>query len=442
MSLTVDQILALAPDASALSAAKKVGTPASWSGLGRSAGALWGECKGRATYQVRVDLSDFATRCSCPSRKFPCKHALGLLLLSASHPAAVPEGSTPAWVEEWLGKRSAAAARRDEKKAERAEVPVDAAAQARRAEKRLERVMEGLDALELWLRDLVRNGLAGLEAQGPKPFETQAARMVDAQAPGIASRLRRLAQLPGSRSDWPQRLLGELGRLALLVHAYRRGDALGPELLADVRQLLGFTVPQEEVAAQGERVADDWLVLGQWVDDEERVQVQRSWLRGVSTGRSALLLQFSAAGTPFPEAFVPGTHFEAELAFYPGALPLRALVRERRSDAKGWSGSLPGAPDVEAFLAEVAVSTARLPWLERLPCSLRSVATVRHEAQGWCVVDGKGTTLPLLGDSHWRLLALSGGAPVDVSGEWDGERLRVLGAVIDGRYEVLWGTER
>ena len=52
----------------------------------------------------------------------------------------------------------------------------------------------------------------------------------------------------------------------------------------------------------------------------------------------------------------------------------------------------------------------------------------------------------LFTSGHWlwseslRLLALSGGAPVDLAGEWDGERLLPLGAVVDGRYEVLWGV--
>jgi SWIM zinc finger len=442
MSLTVDQVQALAPDAGALAAAKKVGTPAAWSGLGRSAAALWGECTGSATYQVRVDLRDFATRCTCPSRKFPCKHALGLLLLSASQPAALPESPPPAWVEEWLGKRGEAAAKKEQQKAVRADAPVDTAAQARRAEKRLERVAEGLDGLALWMSDLVRNGLASLEGQGPQLFEAQAARMVDAQAPGVAARLRRLAGLPGSRPDWPQVLLGELGRLALLVHAFRRGEALGPALHADVRQLLGFPVSQEEVTSSGERVKDDWLVLGQWVDDEERILVQRTWLHGLNTGRRALVLQFSATGAPFPEALVAGTHFQAELAFYPGAFPLRALVRERQGTPEAWAGPLPGTSTVEAFLADAAGALARQPWLDRLSCVLVGVTPVHRADAGWGVVDAGGALLPLRGEAHWRLLALSGGAPLDVAGEWDGERLRVLGAGVEARYVVLGEAER
>src|SRR5690242_8827324 len=116
MQLTAEQILALAPDTSSASAGKKLASTKGWQGLGRNPTALWGECQGSALYQVRVDLSDLTARCSCPSRKFPCKHALGLLLLAATTPAALPEGEPPEWVSDWLGRRAAAAGRREEKK--------------------------------------------------------------------------------------------------------------------------------------------------------------------------------------------------------------------------------------------------------------------------------------------------------------------------------------
>ncbi|NQW99438.1 SWIM zinc finger family protein [bacterium] len=39
--------------------------------------------------------ADFAGKCSCPSRKIPCKHALGLMLMAALTPAGLPvEGAS------------------------------------------------------------------------------------------------------------------------------------------------------------------------------------------------------------------------------------------------------------------------------------------------------------------------------------------------------------
>jgi uncharacterized Zn finger protein len=97
MHLNVAQILALAPDTSSANAGKKLANPKTWKHLGRSAEALWGECQGSALYQVRVDMRDMTSRCSCPSRKFPCKHSLGLLLITAESPGIVPTASPPPW---------------------------------------------------------------------------------------------------------------------------------------------------------------------------------------------------------------------------------------------------------------------------------------------------------------------------------------------------------
>ncbi|MDC0743914.1 SWIM zinc finger family protein [Polyangium mundeleinium] len=84
-SLTVAGIQALAPDARALADAKKLAKASAWRRLGREGDAVWGVALGSKgdAYAVFARSAEDA-RCSCPSRKRPCKHALGLLLLAAS----------------------------------------------------------------------------------------------------------------------------------------------------------------------------------------------------------------------------------------------------------------------------------------------------------------------------------------------------------------------
>src|SRR5690242_12024748 len=105
-TITPEQALALAPDNSSAQAGKKLAVAKHWKNLGRTTTALWSECQGSALYQVRVDLNGMAVRCSCPSRKLPCKHGLGLILLSVNDPSALPEVEPPEWVAVWLAKRS------------------------------------------------------------------------------------------------------------------------------------------------------------------------------------------------------------------------------------------------------------------------------------------------------------------------------------------------
>src|SRR4051812_4992630 len=109
-------------------------------------------------------------------------------------------------------------------------------------DRRERQAADGLDQLGRWMEDTVRQGLARLELQPADVWEQQARRMTDAKAKGVAGWLRRLAWLPGNGPSWPARLLGELGRLALLAEAFGRLGELPPALRDDVRQLVGWDV--------------------------------------------------------------------------------------------------------------------------------------------------------------------------------------------------------
>src|SRR3954453_23342265 len=101
----------LAPDAASVTAARKLARPGAWTEAGHDEQAVWGLCKGSGArpYQTQVDLEGPAYKCSCPSRKFPCKHALALLLRYAG--CDVPASEPPEWVREWRDERAARAER-------------------------------------------------------------------------------------------------------------------------------------------------------------------------------------------------------------------------------------------------------------------------------------------------------------------------------------------
>nr|HMQ23544.1 SWIM zinc finger family protein [Planctomycetota bacterium] len=116
--LTADQVLALAPDATSIKAGRELATARRWSETGADDDVLWGLCQGsgETPYQVRIERNEPAFACSCPSRKFPCKHALGLLLLAATEANAIGAAERPAWVNEWLEARAARAAKSRERR--------------------------------------------------------------------------------------------------------------------------------------------------------------------------------------------------------------------------------------------------------------------------------------------------------------------------------------
>jgi hypothetical protein len=286
-------------------------------------------------------------------------------------------------------------------------------------------VAAGLDDLERWLGDLLRRGLAALPAEGYGLWERPAARLVDAQARGLAHQLRQAGQLVGAAEGWPDRLLERLSSLHLLLEAYRRLDQLSAPLQADVRDLIGWNQSQEELLTDTGLV-DRWLVVGQRSEREEQLRVRSSWLLGLTSRRVARLLDFAHGQQPFGELLVAGQTLQAELVFYPSAAPLRALIKQRQPSPP--ANALPGATTVLAAIAGYAAALARQPWLTTWPLVLAAVTPLPSE-EGWAVRDAAGHQLPLVPryQPGWTLLALSGGRPLDLFGEWDGTTLLPLG---------------
>jgi len=442
--LTTAQVLALAPDAASAKAGQGLGNPGKWVSLGRRERSVWGQCQGsgKDPYRTQADLTGPAFHCSCPSRKFPCKHGLGLLLILASNAAKLAESEPPPWVSEWIAKRDAGA----EKKAQKAQAesaPADpeteakrAAEKEKRAAKREDRVRAGLAELQTWLSDLARQGLAHAKQRPAQFFDGMAGRMVDAQAPGIARRLRGWPSVFASGDDWADRALEEAGALQWLMHGFAQCETLPEGLQASVRGAIGWTVAEQDLAA-GEGVRDRWQVVGQRVEEEDKLRVQRTWLKGETTGRPALCLSFAAMNQALDVSLISGTTVDAELVFFPSASPLRALVRTRQGEPQALREAA-AAADFSEALEQTAALLAGDPWLERSPWLVRGCLPFRTES-GWCLRDEKGKSVPLSRRfaAAWPLFAVSGGLPVTVFGEWDGHALLPLSALAEGRFISL-----
>ncbi|MFD5080893.1 SWIM zinc finger family protein [Streptomyces sp. NPDC058371] len=439
---TADQVLALAPDAASRTAGSRLGAAGPWSEAGSSGeGAVWGLCKGSGSkpYRTVIDIADSggpAYKCSCPSRKFPCKHALGLLLLWAGEGGAVSRGPAPDWAEEWIAGRRQ---RADEKRtAASAGSPStgDPEAARRRAERRAERITAGTVELEQRLTDLLRGGLAAAEQAGYGLWEESAARMVDAQAPGLAARVRELGAIPSSGPGWPVRLLAECALLHLLVQGWLRRERLPDGLAATVRSRIGLSGPTD-----GPPTRDHWLVLAQYDTSDSHLTTRRIWLHGAASARTALLLSYGAAGRA-PELALPvGLAFEADLSAYAGAGQLRVALAEQVTPPAPTAVRPPGMTTVEAAV-RYGEALRSDPWLDSYPVTLgRVIPTPAGDA--WQLADADGDlALPVTASAAsrpglWRLAALSGGAPVTVFGECGHRGFTPLTAWPEGRGEAV-----
>jgi hypothetical protein len=427
-ALTTEQVLALAPDAASAKAATGLTGAGHWVSLGADDDAVWGECKGSGAkpYQTQVELAALASRCSCPSRKFPCKHGLALLLLYARQAAGMPRPGRPVWVGEWLASRKEKAEKKEQAaKAPPADPAAAAEAVRKREAARWKRIEAGSADLQRWIADQFRRGLAGFGAEQRKEWAAMAARMVDAQAPGLGQLLQDALEAMNAGSARHGEAIERLGLLQLLNEGVSRREQLAPARLADLRVALGWPHDKEDVVAAPEALEDDWLVLGQLtIARDERLSERRVWLHGHASGRYALLLDYAFNGKGWESFWVEGASYRARLSFYPGSLPLRAIATSQAPAApRHW-------PEValEQAVEQASHWFAANPWQPQVPLLLAEATPLLQDGR-WLLHTAAGT-LPLRAReaTAWSLLAFSGGHPVSVMGEWDGRRLRPLAA--------------
>lgn len=428
---TQEQILALAPDASSAQNGKALATSRKWSSLGYNDTVAWGECQGtgKNPYLTQIDLTEPAFKCSCPSRKHPCKHCVGLFLLLIDKQELFSVNIPPEWVNTWLEARN----QRKVKKEETVNKYSNPDAQALRAAKRLDKVTGGIQDLEVWLRDLVSNGLAAAQSQPYSFWDDTAARLVDAQAPGVARLVRAMGNICHSGMGWQERLLSQLGRVYILIKAFNNLNHLTTPVQADIRTQIGFSQSQQELLTQ-QGVNDSWLVLGQSLAEEERLKTQRIWLYGKQTQQKALILNFAHGSQPLDTNLVPGSCIDGELVFFESAYPLRAIVKTRQ-DAVTQMDGMSGYSNISNMMQEYSQALAKNPWIEKFPVSLSKVIPIQQNDH-WFVRDEEKHLLPVKSkfNHHWQLLTLSGGYPFNIFGEWDGEYFLPLSVWVENRF--------
>jgi len=410
LQLTEEQILTLAPDEASKKSGKDLASPSKWVSRGANEQALWGEAQGSGSkpYQTQIDLANIAFKCSCPSRKFPCKHGLGLLLFYSKQQQAFTETNAPAWVTDWLNKR----AEKEEKKATQEEKPVDEAAQAKRQQARQLKVSDGIEELRLWIKDIVRNGILQMPEKGSAFFENIARRMVDAQAPGLANMVRNLGDANFYTEGWQSNFMDQLVSIYLVTEGFKNSNNINENLRHDIRTWIGFTQSQEELKEQT-GITDTWLVLSKQIVEVDTITTERNWLYGTKSNQYALVLQFIVRGQGGQLTFTPGMFIQAELVFYPGVLPLRAIVKKQiASNAvnnfSAFSNWQQVADMETTFCSQMPVRSER-------PFIVQQLKPVQYNNQWW-LQDAEQKLMQLKNEHKmiWKLLAMSGGDALDM----------------------------
>lgn len=463
MSITLDTVESMAPDQASVKAANKLLKPSKWPllGIDSSRQIIWGECQGSGAnpYRISIAMDDLGYKCSCPSRKFPCKHVLCVMWQYAETAGAFQESQAPEWVEDWLSRRRGpkkGAAGEDDKAKPKVSVfaarmvveekPEDpkvlerkrAQAEKRKAE-RESSILDGLEELESWLSDQISSGLGGFSSVARERCRLAGQRLVDAKAPGLASWVDELPSRYFNMKEElrPDFLIEEFGKLYLLIEAYRKQESLPDDLREDVRRIAGWSLKRDELLEERRavRVSGNWMVL-KVLEEIQADQLRRyeTWLWNIDEADHAfaVLIDFVpfAVGKAVPP-FVQGEMFQGEVVYYPSAVPLRAVINERQAIEQeinpvdiDWAKQGQSLVDaLDRFRDQVSIQ----PWVNRFPLLIGGVQVVRSkDGEFWVADDRREHGVPLSNRDVHGLVPLTAVGTVDCIGLWDGKYFEAL----------------
>lgn len=430
MNWTTEQILGLTPDQFTLRAGRGLAEPDKWVALHHDDDLIWGiHPNGRnKTGETAVYLPTFSFICTCNSRKIPCRHSLALLQIWQQQADGFTLQTASKLLTTWAKRKQIEQQRPNG----RSQPPNN-----------LAQLKTGLDALELWLLDMVRHGLAQLPERPKAYWETMAHRLVDAQAIPLAQTVRRLAQLPNTQPDWPEQLLQEIGRLYLIIQGFRQYDQLPVPTQADLQTAVGWL----PTSPANPPITDTWLVLGRQQEPSGSHTRHITWLWGQETQITAQLIDLNRSAVPEGSWLPTNTVWQGALQFAPSGWPQIATRHGQLQEMPSAKMATPaGFGTIRAATQAYSHALAVNPWLSHFPTLLQNVQPQPSDS-GWQLEDQTGTWLPLPDKfSHgWHLLALAGGHfSLTLFGVWNGRFLQPLAVYTNQTWQdiLIWrGTK-
>ena len=394
MQIEKEYINSIAPDKASLINAQKIFSKNSWS-IESSQRALWTQISGsgKNPYLVAIDTDDVTFKCNCPSRKFPCKHALAFALyISANGVENAKVTDEPIWVQEWLDKRI----KKKQAKVEITEQTFSKESVDKQIEKKFQQAVEDMLFLEHWLHDSVSSGLIEFTNKTESDWQMLQKRIVDFKLSGVNSLITQFQEVDYKESGWENSVLFILSKLNLLIQSMKQYKNFSEPFKSELINFLGWGMTKKQLLMDDscEVVDDYWLVLKVHESKQESLTIRKVYLYGVEQKRWAYILEFAHGASYFEDFYKTGTSIQAKLVFYQGVLKLRAFIKVRGSQTdqvQHTINTFSSFHDTEQHFQEQRLL---FPWIFEYPMMVQECNIISNEEQFFLI------------DSHSYLLLL------------------------------------
>ncbi len=441
------KIEAIAPNKASLRRAKLLAKSSQWAQLSTDYRVIWGlsTVLEHEHYEVRISLLTNHHQCSCLSNTI-CKHILGLLLLYQKSSALFKYRSCPDSIDSWLKNQQLGPANTPAKTIKKSKSTSKSTASAQRAKEkrwqnRLELMDAGIQALELWLTDMIRQGLANVPIEDAAYWSYIAAKMMDAKLPAISVYLKETQSMVQQSSDWSGAMLERIGHLFFWIQSFKNRGQLSESEQELLYISLGKTIQKKTVLAQNISLIDHWLVVGIKIGNTIDKQLyRRVWLQGSSSHKMALIEDFSYFNNPFEQQYQLGSIIHSRLYFYNQTAAWRGLLEQADSIDKTALQNWSSFACFETALAAFHKAIVQNPWLRFYPFIIRDIAFYLDAKNKLQCLDIQNQSLPIQTVSEqniWQLLASSGGQAVPLMAEWDGQQLKPISILLDTKFIPL-----
>jgi len=445
---SIEYIKQLCLKSTTFSAGNSLSTGDKLQQLRKSERSVWGSVAGSGPhpYLVFVDLVHPSIKCNCPSRQFPCKHGIAVIIRYVNDPVAFLKESEPEEVKNWIENRSKKTTySQSEEKDITEEFLAKKQKQAEKtAQNRQDSVSAGIDELMLWMKDHIRLGMLDFPTKPAGYFEKFASRMIDAKAPGLAGWIRAYRDLNYSdKQMWQKGVLEITAKTYLLCKAFHNLDNFEPELKETIKSLVGWTINSKMMLTDESTITvkDHWLVLGKTTEMQEDLTIHRTWFFGLESGLDAMHLQFEVKhGNTDIIQYIQGMTIEAEMAFFPDAAPHRSLIKKQNKTLE----KIPSYPD---FCNDWMVQHDRkIELLKQNPWTNNRAFLIAHcklfkSKEGWVLYDTNLYFRPIVPsfpvDKLIRLFLQTFDQGIDIAIVDKKEGIYPLGLFINGQYTAL-----